>query len=305
MRWIIGLFLFFCSTSFGAQLGKIIVDSANVLEFPKAESKTVSTLKKNSVLQVSNLPTEGFYKVRLPSGDLGWVSGNDMFVSRVEEPALTPDKKGEQETSSKKEEARENPDEFWGDRTRIQIGFGLKYTVYGGLSDYFVGLDDMNFGQSFSVEIQRRWFYLLYWALRVELNQAQSGDQQISAATVQRINEFSLPIQFGILFHPIHTRKLRIGLGAYAGASVVNYTQVEQEVSSVSNSVKYSSIDPVGSGVIQVTYGLSKAIGIFGEFDYRYHVTGEQSATTVLGSVPGFQIDYSSYFMKAGLELRF
>jgi len=69
--------------------------------------------------------------------------------------------------------------------------------------------------------------------------------------------------------------------------------------------VEAGSINPNASGVVQVTYGLTRVLGIFGEFDYRYHVTGEQGATTVLGTIPGFQIDYSSYFVRAGLELRF
>ncbi len=305
MRALIGLLVCFGSTAMAAQLGKVIVDSANVLEYPNAGAKVVSSVKKNSVLQVSNLATEGFYKVRLPSGDLGWVSGNDVFVSPAESAKSPQFSESKEEQPEKKREKIADEDDFWGDKTRIQLGFGLKYTVYGGLTDYFTGLEDMNYGQTISVELQRKWFYLLYWALRVELNTAKSGDQQISATTVQRINEFSIPIQLGIMIHPIHTRKFRIGLGAYAGASVVNYTEIEQEVSSVSNSVKYSSIDPVGSGVVQVSYGLTKALAIFGEFDYRYHVTGEQSPTTVLGTIPGFQIDYSSYFMKMGLELRF
>jgi len=309
MRAVLGWILcfgFWGTAALAAQFGKVIVDSANVLEFPNGGAKPISALKRNSVLQVSNVATEGFYKVRLPSGDIGWVSGNDIFVMQSDPSAGTP-RPGPVETKS--EEAPKAPiedsDEFWGDRTRIQLGFGVKDTLYGGLSDHFAGVDQLNYGKTISLEVQRRWFYLLYWGFRIELNTAKTGDQTLSATTVQRINEFTLPLQVGLMVHPIHTRKFRIGLGAYGGVSVVNYTQVEQEVSSISSSVKYSSIDPVGSGVIQVVYGLTKAIGIYGEFDYRYHVTGEQSPTTVLGAIPAFQIDYSSYFFKAGLELRF
>ena len=58
MKAIIGLALFLGSSSFAAQLGKVIVESANVLEFPKSGSKMISSVKKNSVLQVSNLPPQ-------------------------------------------------------------------------------------------------------------------------------------------------------------------------------------------------------------------------------------------------------
>ncbi len=305
MKLIIGLAIFLCSSSFAAQLGKVIVDTANVLEYPKAGSKVISTVKRNAVLQVSNLATEGFYKSRLPSGDVGWISGNDVFVLPAGSPAEVGAPPGEAPLRKKESESKkEDPDEFWGDGTRIQVGYGLKYTVYGGLSDYFTSVDGLNYGQTIKIELQRKWFYLLYWALRVELNTAQTGDQQLNATTVQRIKEFSVPIQLGVLFHPIHARKFRLGFGVYGGASVANYTEVEQEVSSVSNTVRYSSMDPLGSGVVQVTYGLTKALGIYGEFDYRYHVTGEQNSTTVLGPIPGFQIDYSSYLVRFGLELR-
>jgi hypothetical protein len=179
---------------------------------------------------------------------------------------------------------------------------------YGGLSDHFMGAGDLNLGSHYSLEVQRKIFYLLYWGLRAEIMNAETGDQAISATTLQRIKSHSVPIQIGFIFHPIHARKFRLGLGLYGGVSLVTYTEIEQTVSSTTNSVRYSSIDPVGTAVIQGTYGLGKVLGLFGEIAYRYHSTGTLDTSSVLDSnnpIPAFKLNYSGILLKGGLELRF
>jgi hypothetical protein len=280
-----------------AQTGKVVSEQAVIREFPNAGSKKLMELRRGETLAVSNLPTEGFYKVRIAKDEYGWISGNDILVDATPVQVVVS---GETVAAA--------PEEFLGDKTRLLLGFGVHDLSYGGLTDNFIGASDLNLGSHYSLELQRKIFYLLYWSVRAEIMNAESGDQNISSTTVQRMKSHSVPIQLGILFHPIHARQFRIGIGLYGGLSFFTSTEIEQTTSSVTNSVKYSTIDPLGTAVIQGTYGLGKSLGLFGEIAYRYQVTGALDSTTVLDSnnpIPSFKLDYSGIFLKGGLELRF
>ena len=292
--------------AWAAQIGKVVTDKASILEFPQKSARVIGEVRKGMSYPVSNFPTEGFYKLKTASGDYGWISGNDILVEG--NPSGTTQKEMDgPESASPVVEKKEVPDgEFWGDRTRIQLGYGLHALSYGGLSDQFLGTGSLNFGTQYSLEIQRKFFYLIYWAFRAEMMKADTGVQKKDATTTQQIKQYGIPLEFGLILHPIHARKFRIGLGAYAGASLGTYTTVQTISSTANQTVKYNSIDPIGTASVQVTYGLSKAFAIFVDLAVRYHVTGTQAATSVdLGSIPAFKINYSGYYGTAGLEVRF
>ncbi|HTL11641.1 MAG TPA: SH3 domain-containing protein, partial [Bdellovibrionota bacterium] len=59
-----------------ARQARVEADSAPLLSGPKADAQVVMTLKKGAALAVSNLPTEGFYKARTETGEVGWIAGD-------------------------------------------------------------------------------------------------------------------------------------------------------------------------------------------------------------------------------------
>jgi hypothetical protein len=315
MKLSLILFLLFAIPAEAAQSGKVITERAPIREFPDSGAPKLKEARKGETLTVSNLPTEGFFKVRIGKDEYGWISGNDLLVEGVAAPVVAPmdlpreEPAGDPSGLSPGTPASVDPaDEFWGHKTRILLGMGVHDLSYGGLSENFIGANDLNLGSHFSLEIQRKIFYLLYGSIRADLMSAETGEQQISDTTLQRIRSHALPVQIGILFHPIHARKFRLGLGLYVGGSFLTYTEVEQTVSGDTNSVRYSSIDPVGTAVLQGTYGFGNRLGIFGELAYRYHVTGTLDSSSVLDSnnpVPAFKLNYSGILLKGGLEFRF
>jgi hypothetical protein len=290
-----------------AQLGKVVTDQAPIYEFPQKDAREIGKLRKGLSYPVSNLPTEGYFKMKTPSGDYGWVSGNDILVDGTHADGASKEIDGSAPPAPPPVEQTGAPDsEFWGDRTRIQLGLGLHALVYGGLSDYFGGTNSLNFGSGYSLEIQKKFFYLIYWAFRAEVMNGDTGVQKKDSTTTQRIKQYGIPLELGLILHPIHARKFRVGFGLYAGASVATYTSVQTVSSTADQTVKYNSIDPIGTASLQVTYGLSKAFAVFVDVAYRYQVTGPQPATSPeLGSIPSFKIDYSGYYGTAGLEIRF
>ena len=307
MKKLILMMAVFGQGALAAQIGKVVSDKASIFEFPQKSARVVGNVRKGMTYPVSNFPTEGFYKLKTASGDYGWISGNDILVEGNPSGSVQKEIDAPESAPPVEVEKKETVDsEFWGDRTRIQLGYGMHALSYGGLSDQFLGTGSLNFGTQYSLEVQRKFFYLIYWAFRAEVMNADTGIQQKDSTTTQQIKQHGIPLEFGLILHPIHARKFRIGLGAYAGASVGTYTTVQTISSTANKVIKYNSIDPIGTASVQVTYGLSKAFAIFLDLSFRYHVTGTQAATSVdLGSIPAFKINYSGYYGTGGLEVRF
>lgn len=293
-----------------AQMGKVVTDQAPIYEFPQKGARVIGKVRKGLGYPVSNLPTEGYYKLRTNSGEYGWISGNDILVEGGKVEAYQKDIDGgssPEPAATGKTEAPAPDTEWWGDRTRIQLGMGVHALAYGGISDYISGTNSLNLGTQYSLEIQRKFFYLIYGAIRAQIMSADTGAQKISSSgTTQRIIQYGVPVEIGLILHPIHARKFRIGFGGYAGASLGTWTSVQTVTSGVDQTVKYSSIDPIGTLSVQVTYGLSKAFALFLDVSGRYHVTGNQAATVQNGvNIPSFKINYSGYYATGGLEIRF
>lgn len=292
--------------AWAAQNGRVVVEDAPVYEFPQKSSKVILRLKKDSVHAVSNLKTEGYYKIRLQGGETGWVSGNDLLAGGGALPSDTgPGPEARVNGKRPLSDAMIDGERFLGATYRVQLGFGLSNLAYGGLSDNFSGTSSLNFGKVYSFEVQRRLSFPLSLAFRAELRGSKTGELDLGGGTTQTYEHSAIPLQVGLIYFPIHTQRWRIGVGGYGGITAVSYTEVVQTTTSQSSSVKFSSMDVLGTGVVQVAYGLGKAFGIFGEFGYQYQVTGDLPATTALGTIPAFKIDYSGFIFKGGIELRF
>ncbi len=267
-----------------AQSGRVVVEDAAVYEFPQKSAKVIARLKKDSVHAVSNLKTEGFYKIRISGGETGWISGNDLLAGEGTLPSDTgPGPEARINGRRRLSDDLIDGERFQGASYRVQLGFGKAY----------------------SFEIQRKLAFPLSIAFRAELRGSKTGELDLGGGTTQTFEHSAIPLQLGLLYFPIHTQRWRIGIGGYGGITAVSFTEVVRTTTSQTNSVKYSAMDLVGTGVIQVAYGLGRAFGIFGEFGYQYQVTSDLPATTALGNVPAFKLDYSGYLFKGGIELRF
>lgn len=307
MKFLSLLFMVFSPVAFAAQSGNIIVNEARVFQYPRSDSAILQKLPRDTTLTVSNQPTEGFFKVRTPNGQLGWVSGQDILVAGAASnlpppPPMSPVKKRHEEVVDP-----ENDDGSGSNRNlRLLLGWGLTNLTYGGLKDTFEGVALMNYGTSFQVEVQKRMSHILSWAVRLEYLSTNSGDKVLDTSRTQTISNSMLPLQIGFMFNPINARKIRFGIGAYGGVALAAGTTVTQRNTStnVEVSTKYNSTDPVGTLAAQLTWMISKNFGIFFDGAYRYQKTALFPASTALG-VEGFAIDYTGYTGRMGLELRF
>ncbi len=296
-----------------AQTGEVIVEEAQVYQYPQAGSKVIGRLKRAQTVPVSNLPTEGFYKTRLSNGETGWLSGNDILAGTAARPAsstATPRmrKKPPQSRITPIEQddggESEDPSSTEGDHTRILVGFGMQTLSFSGLSSNYEKTELLNPGTQLGLELQFRLSSWLHWAARVDALFGKTGDQVLTNGAAQTMSYTNIPAQLGLVMTLVRSESIRLSLGAYAGASVVSSIAINQVTSTTTGDITYSSIDPCGLASAQIAYAFGRKFSLFAEGAYRYQQTAELPATTTFGNIPAFKIDYSGLVGRVGIELR-
>jgi uncharacterized protein YgiM (DUF1202 family) len=311
------LFLGTVNPAKAAQVAEVIVPQANVYLYPQASSKVISKLGRGESLAVSNIATEGFYKVRLKNGDMGWVSGNDILsggsstspgTNSADPNAVAPlEPRARKRTPQRRN--RSNDEDYAGpsgdDSFRLLVGYGVQFASYAGLKDNFDGTSGLNPGKHFGIEAQFKMSHAVYWGIRLESMNA-SATTNLTTDISQTIQVKEIPVEIGIMWSPVSSHKFRFGLGAYLGAVASGNTSIAQTTTSSQQkkTVEYSTIELCGTLASQFSVGLGERIGLFLEADYRYDQTGKNPDTTIIKAVPGFKLDYSGVLVRAGLELR-
>jgi hypothetical protein len=308
-----------------AQSGKVIVDSAVVHEFPQAESKPLDQVTKDTVVAVSNLPTEGFYKVRTQSGVVGWISGNDVFIAGANTnapvvsspPANRPEIPGSHSPNHKKkrydddfasDDSDQKPKVFKDDYRILFMG-GLHNLNYGDLPSKFstapynfgLSANDLNLGVGFTFEVQKKMKPGLHVALRLEYLTTSAPEKTLSGGTTTLdVKNAIIPLSVGFVWSPIDHQGFRLGFGGYLGGSFASTTLHD---SAIAQDVKYSSLDPTATLVLQGSIGLTRLLALAYELGYRYELPGTTPVSENFGA--GFKVNYSGYFARLGLEIRF
>lgn len=272
-----------------AQVGRVVVDQASVREFPQEGSRVVGTVAKDEQVTVSNVPTQGFYKARIKSGQIGWISGNDIFVKSTGRGA-TPARRGR--TSYQPED------------TRIQVMYGIDKLSYDGLSTAFTTTNLS--GTSLAIESQFRLSSSWFWSIRAEYHSGSQAELALSATETQSISQSIIPVLIGANYTIKQWPTFRLGAGVYLGMAVVSSTTISQTdtATDLAEEVKYSSLDPCGSLSVTGAYAFSEGLGALLELGYRYHKTGQFPSTDRFGGVDGFAINYSGITARLGLELK-
>jgi uncharacterized protein YgiM (DUF1202 family) len=71
------------SFALGAQRAVVDADNVSLQQGPMKNSPSLRMLKKGTPLDVSNFPTEGFYKVRTADKEIGWVQADALDLKKV------------------------------------------------------------------------------------------------------------------------------------------------------------------------------------------------------------------------------
>ncbi len=303
---ILGFLVGGMTSARAAQYGTVISPTANVLQFPQPNAKIVAQVRKDDQVTASNFPTENYFKVRLYDGTVGWISGNDLYVTQAppsssDSSTAAPEGSSTDSSSSFKEKPKTQGE--FDEHVRIIFGIGQDSLSYLGMPQGFYA-SNLNYGWNGQVEFQFKWTHALFWALRLEYMTANSGNLNLGSGLTQNLSHKLYPVEVGLEFAPLAYRYFRMGLGLYGGASYSSFTITQTDSSGNVNSIGYPSIDPCATASIQIYIGFGRHTGLFLEGAYRYEHTSVFNASTLLGGVSSFAADYSGIVAHGGIEFR-
>ncbi len=295
------LFLFISIAADASQKAKVIVESTTVYQFPRSDSDPVGALNKDDWIVVSNFATEGYFKVRLNDGTIGWVTGNDLVTQR----AINEEAKANGEFIS---DPLPEPEPFskqktgWRSNARILVGGGLQSLSLSPLNALY-GVDKDTLGYNAGAEFQFAVFKYFHWAIRGEYLFSSAGPLTLSSGAKRTVTFRSIPLSLGLVFSFPDWKWFRLSIAGYGGIAVGTLLQVQDKTDSQVGTLSYNSYDPFGALAVQGSVGISSTIGIFGEASYRYQ-TAAQKASPSFGIAP-VTINYGGVVMRGGIEFRF
>lgn len=278
-----------------AQTAKVVVDSASVLDKPQPDGAVVGSVQKDTNIAVSNVATNGYYKSRIPGGTVGWISGADIQVGVA--GAAAP---AEAAPVAEKKPEKKKKDETVSDHSRIIISGGLNSLTMGGFPEEISNTNSKT-GYGVTAEMQFKLSDQFYWGGRVEYLFSSSA-QAVSSSVNQTLKFHTLPVMAGLMYVPISKSKYRVGLGVYAGVSLMTSMTVNQTSALSDKTVTYTSSDFTGMANLQGSYAITSGISVLGDFGYRLHSASYPEATDL--SADAFKANFGGLVMRLGVEFR-
>ena len=240
-----------------AKMAKVVVESARVLDKPQSDATEISKIPKDTTIPVSNNQTNGYYKTKISSGQLGWISGADILAGEtIGAPAASVK---EEKKTEKKSEASASLNQLvlsGGLNLVSNTGFPSKISTTDAGKAY-AGTLELQFGLNDRFSLSGRVEYI-----------SSSSSQTITGGT-QAFKFKTIPILGGVNYFPLHKNKFKWGFGAYGGLSMLTSLTVTQTTSV--NNPEFSSTDFTAYFNTQAMYAFSSAISGLLEVGYRMH----------------------------------
>lgn len=299
MRFFLAIFIvLFSFNAHAAKPARVEADAVELLDAPKSTSSVVTTMRKGSALAVSNVPTEGYYKARTSSGDIGWIPVDAIIIYDI-------DQLGEQYKK--------------GVKSSKSSGKWLRFDFLGGAGFFeFTELNSaaggnvIKGGAQFGGGISFLLGSVFMIGLRAEHitksftgTDSATSDQFLFTAT-------SLPVMGGIGLEFGRDSSFSVELSGYGGMALNNQLLI---TGSSSGQTLYSSQPLLGLGKLTMNIRLSKTIGFFIEGGYLYYEpkTVSASSTDIASSIiadsdgnfPDIKVDFSGPFAGGGISFSF
>lgn len=87
---VFGLCVLVPAVAFAARFATVDDDEATIQKGPGRKFGSEGTVKRGTRIHASNYPTEGYYKIRTPSGVIGWVKADSLSLEPI--PSAAPDR---------------------------------------------------------------------------------------------------------------------------------------------------------------------------------------------------------------------
>ena len=282
------------SLTWGARPAEVDKDKVRVHENPHKMSRVLETLSRSTVIAVSNVPTEGFHKVRTPSGKIGWVIAEELALGPIPSPeAIARSPQSETKRYAEK----------W---VRVR---GL-----GGL-DFFslttpIPSFQISLGYHFGGEIEYRLSPSWGIVLRVEQIVKTVGLTDSNTGKIFSLSLGSTPAMVGLDWVMIQGTNTSIRLGLFAGIGLQTYFRSTNltDVPPPDNVATLASTPITAMAKVEFNWQILPWLGAFCEGGFRYLQTPEMTTPSGNGALilnPSFSLVLTSPFVGAGLGLSF
>lgn len=243
--------MIFATDVYAAQLATVDIEAVEVRDGPGSKFSTVETISKNRKIAVSNLPTEGFFKVRTPSGKIGWIPSDSVTLGKIsEDPEITEAKTGS--SGSHPWEMRAFGGQTFFSMTDVNAVLGTT----GFKTGYNFGAE---VGYKFNPHIGL--FFRGEKILKNTILQIESTQENYSFAVS------SLPLMAGLQFMLVETRTLSADFaifGGYALASSVSGSAV-----GAGDPTVFKASTLTGLAKADLNWRISRRFGFYVESGYR------------------------------------
>lgn len=278
MRLVSGgvFILLLSSASHAARVATVESDTAKVFETPNSSAKVVAEVKKKSQIAASNLPTEGFYKVRTAAGVIGWVAEEDLALSAPPPPDEEDQPKMEvqkQEEGKPTQISVKKPPDIIRQHVRIRL-LG-SYNIYGA-SGVINGVSSLGPGFGFGGELDvhiTQGFALIarYEQILQSVNLTDSTTAKVFSVSLN-----SSPLMGGVDFS-IVGQKFSVHFSALGGVTL----NTSLSSTSVADANTFTSTASALAllGKVNLDWQFVRFMSLFIEAGYRYLVSSPMSTT--------------------------
>lgn len=247
--WVI-LSLTFATVTQAALPARIVKGDLKIFAAPNTAAKVLATLPEGTAFEASNYPIDGFYKVRLDDGLVGWAQ---MGLVTLFDPET-------QDIISKP---------HWGKLVKpsffIRPSGGANLLIYPGLTTNFPD-DFTSMGLSFYGALDFQ--YLLSSGSGFFLRSEYVMWSGTGLETTDTYSLRAIPIHLGLIIQLIDGGRFTMKLNVGGGVSVLNRFDVKAAESEI-----ISYINPMmifgGIGMLQFNYHFTDSVGIFLEVGGR------------------------------------
>lgn len=321
-----------------AQLGSVQGSGAELKSQPSRVSETIETLKKGEILQLSNFPTQGFYKVRSSSGNVGWVEVGSLSSGSDDSDAPASPNAVQQDLAPEVSETIEPPTSPAHPATSIDLPervlrytdqsdfpqrvqpsgeerrhplmsafFGLQNVHLSDLN-HLLGASPLSWNTDFGVQLDVPLSRHLFWSSRLEHLSGSGSDASYTYSTV------STPLTSGLSYAIYRKRGSMVRVSALIGVGIATRLDATADHQGAPNITEFSSTAFTQLAKLDMIFPVGVRTGFVFEGGYRglaspsvgASVTGNgSSAFQVNGISRPISIDLSGVFFLGGLTLQF
>ncbi len=265
------------------QTASVQVDSAPVLSRPDAGAEIIEEVPYGTQIYASNKPTRGHYKVKAPSGKIGWINAANLGLPPGDAvaPPAPP-------SAAPRTRARSAPRASSASAS-VDNAFGVR--ILGGISAFKLAnintlyeITEMGSGFGFGFEGMYRFspswsgvFHFETYSRAVEVEVEGSGE-------TFTLKTSATPIQVGMMYWALSPRDSGVALGFGGligfGLGTKFSSTANQAADTAANETIYSGSPLSLSLRVDFDLFLSKSISLGAQLGYRIQKLAEAAPVT-------------------------